>query len=402
MHKLASFSIWLLIFTIPWQDMLMLPGIGTVSRFVGILVIAVSFFATLYLQQVRVHLLNMAMLLFWAWGTTTYLWSINPEGTQIAIISYFQIMVMMWLLLQWTTRPEEIERFLSAYVLGCYVSVGATLFAYLYQLESAYKRFAAPGFDPNDLAVIMSLGIPMAGYLAVTAGQRMLRWLYRAYPLMALGVVFLTGSRTGFLVALLGCSYMLWTYRDLSLGNRFLFPLFGMVALLLLLPHIPVDSLERIHTIGSSVSSGDLNYRTRIWMAAMEALENAPHGGLGILWGVGWDGFPVLVTPYLGEPYVYHNAYLSIVMEIGLIGFTLFALIFGMVLYHVWRLPRRELGLWLTLLAMWAVAALVLNWEFRKETWFLFALAVAHASIAGMEGRKASGALGAIPGKILS
>jgi len=375
----------------------MLPGIGTVSRFVGILVIAVSLFVTLYLQQVRVHLLNMAMLLFWAWGTATYLWSINPEGTQTAIISYFQIMVMMWLLLQWTTRQEDIHHFLSAYVLGCYVSVGATLFAYLYQLESAYKRFAAPGFDPNDLAVIMSLGIPMAGYLAVVARQRMLQWLCRAYPLMALGVVFLTGSRTGFLVALLGCTYMLWTYRDLSMGNRLLFPLLGVVALLLLLPYIPVDSLERIHTIGSSVSSGDLNYRTRIWMAAMEALENAPHSGVGILWGIGWDGFPTLVTPYLGEPYVSHNAYLSIVMEVGLIGFTLFALIFGMALYHVFHMPRRERGLWLTLLAMWAIAALVLNWEFRKETWFLFALAIAHASVMADKGERRDREVRCIP-----
>jgi len=390
MHRIASLSIWLLIFTIPWQDMLMLPGIGTVSRFVGILVIAVSFFATLYLQQIRVHLLNLAMLLFWAWGTTTYLWSINPEGTWTAIVSYFQIMVMMWLLLQWTTRAEEIKHFLSAYVLGCYVSVGATLFAYLYHMESAYKRFAAPGFDPNDLAVIMSLGIPMAGYLAVTARQGVLCWLYRAYPLMALGVVFLTGSRTGFLVALLGCSYMLWTYRDLSFGKKLAFPLLGIVAFLIILPYIPVDSLERIHTIGSSVSSGDLNYRTRIWAAAMESLEHDPRGGLGVLWGVGWDGFPTLVTPYLGEPYVSHNAYLSIIMETGLIGFTLFSLIFAMVVYHVFRMPRREQGLWLTLLAMWAIAAMVLNWEFRKETWFLFALAVAHASVA--VGEKKEGA----------
>ncbi len=364
----------------------MLPGIGTISRFVGVLVLGVSFFATLYLQQIRLHLLHMLMLLFWAWGTTTYLWSIYPEGAETAIISYFQIMVMMWLLFQWSERPRDIEFFLSAYVLGCYVSVGATLFAYIYHVESAYKRFSAPGFDPNDLAVIMSLGIPMAGYLAVASGQGLMRWLYRAYPLLAIGVVFLTGSRTGFLVALLGLSYMLWTYRDLSWSNRLIFPVFGVVSFLLLLPYIPVDSLERIHSIGSSVSSGDLNYRTRIWMAAMEALQNMPHGGLSILWGVGWDGFPVLITPYLGEPYVSHNAYLSILIETGLIGFALFVLLFGMVVFRVMRMPWRERGLWLTLLAMWAVAALVLNWEFRKETWFLFALAVAHASVKkGME-----------------
>ena len=389
MDKLATLSIWVLIFTIPWQDMLMLPGIGTVSRFVGILVIAISAFATLYVQYARVHLLNLAMFVFWAWGTTTYLWSVDPEGTQIAIVSYFQIMVMMWLIFQWTTRPEDISRFLSAYVLGCYVSVGATLFAYIYNVESAYHRFAAAGFDPNDLAVIMSLGIPMAGYLAVVGRSDRLVWLYRAYPLLALVVVFLTGSRTGFLVAILGCSYMLWTYRALSLQNKIIFPVSGLIALLLLLPYIPVESLERIHTIGSSVSSGDLNYRTRIWAGAMEALGDASYGGLSILWGVGWDGFPTVITPYLGVPFVSHNAYLSILIEVGLVGFVLFMLIIAMVLRYVLQMPGRERGLWLVLLSMWAIAAMVLNWEFRKETWFLFALAVAHAN-AVTKGRTAT------------
>ena len=381
--RFAAGSIWILIFTMPWQDMLMLPGIGTVSRFAGILVIGVSLFAALYIQQVRVHLLNLAMFLFWAWGTMSYLWSVNPEGALTNIVSYFQIMLMMWLIYQWTVRPGQIAGFLAAYVLGCFVSIGATLYAYVYNIESAYQRFAAAGFDPNDLAVIISLGIPMAGYLATEKGHAALLWLWRGYPLLALGVVFLTGSRTGFLVALLGCSYMLWSYRDLSLPGRVVLPLLGVIALLFLLPHIPVDSLERIHTIGSAVSSGDLNYRTRIWSGAMEVLRNAPSSGLGVIWGTGWDGFPVVVTPYIGEPYVSHNAYLSILVEVGLVGFTLFTLIVAVVLWRVVGMPRRERVLWLTLLAMWAIGAMVLNWEFRKETWFLFALAVTHATVLG-------------------
>ncbi len=374
----------------PWQDMLVLPGIGTVSRIAGVLVIGVSLFAALYIQQVRIHLLNLTMFLFWAWGTTTYLWSIHPEGAVTNIISYFQIMLMMWLIYQWTIRPGQIEGFLAAYVLGCFVSVGATLYAYLYNIESAYQRFAAAGFDPNDLAVIISLGIPMAGYLATGRGSAPLLWLWRGYPLLALGVVFLTGSRTGFLVALLGCSYMIWSYRDLSVRSRMILPLLGGVALLALLPHIPVDSLERIHTIGSAVSSGDLNYRTRIWDGALDVLRNAPYSGLGVIWGTGWDGFPVAVAPYIGEPYVSHNAYLSILVEVGVIGFLLFALVVAVVLWHVLAMPRRERILWLTLLAMWAMGAMVLNWEFRKETWFLFALAVTHAAVLA-EGERASG-----------
>ena len=359
----------------------MLPGIGTVSRLVGILVMGVSLIATLYLQYARVHLIHLAMFAFWAWGSATYIWSINPDGAQTAVVSYFQIMVMMWLIYQWTTRPEQISFYLSAYVLGCYVSVGATIWAYIYNIESAYHRFAAAGFDPNDLAIIMSLGIPMAGYLAMESRNIFASWVYRAYPMLGLGVVFLTGSRTGFLVALLGCSYMVWSYRDLPLKSRIALPILGAVAAVLLLPYIPMDSLERIQTIGSSVSSGDLNYRTRIWYAALESLENAPDAGLILLRGVGWDGFPTLVTPYLGSPFVSHNAYLSVLMETGLVGFLLFGANLVMTIHFALQMPRRERLLWILLIAMWAIAATVLNWEFRKETWFLFILAVTHSSI---------------------
>ncbi len=394
----AAASIWILIFTMPWQNMLMLPGIGTVSRLAGALVLAVSAFAALYIQRIRVHLLNLAMFLFWAWGSASYLWSLDPEGALTNIVSYFQIMLMMWLIYQWTTRTAQISGFLAAYVLGCYVSIGATIYSYVYNIESAYQRFAAAGFDPNDLAVLISLGIPMAGYLATEKGHAVLLWLWRAFPVLALGVVFLTGSRTGFLVALLGCSYMIWSYRDLSLQGRVVLPFLGLIGLLALLPHIPVDSLERIHTIGSAVSSGDLNYRTRIWAGAMDVLRNAPASGMGVIWGTGWDGFPIAVTPYIGEPYVSHNAYLSILAELGLVGFTLFGVVVAVVLWCVVGMPRRERALWLTLLAMWAIGAMVLNWEFRKETWFLFALAVTHATVLGEEGMAAGQAGSAGPG----
>ena len=35
-------------------------------------------------------------------------------------------------------------------------------------------RYAAQGFDPNDMAVTLALGIPMATYLALDGGSR--RW----------------------------------------------------------------------------------------------------------------------------------------------------------------------------------------------------------------------------------
>ena len=381
MRSLALFSIWILIFTIPWENMIMVPGIGTVSRTVGFPVLAIAVLATLYSQKIRVHFIHGLMLVFWIWTSFTYFWTVDTELTEIIIFSFAQILVMVWLVFQWAQRLEDVNRLLTAYVLGCCVSIGATFYSYTMNVMVVYQRYAASGFDANDLAVTLALGIPVAWYLSLGAQKQTTMWLYRLYLPAAMFAIFLTASRAGFLVALVGLSYVLWTYRDLSANNKALFPFFGMVALFIVAPYIPLESLERIQTIGNAVSTGDLNSRTIIWQAGLDGFLNNTYGGDRILWGVGAGAYLPAIAPFLGgDGQVAHNVYLSILVEQGVIGLLLFFAVLGKSWLDTLQMPRRERLLWQVTMLIWAIAAMSLTWEYRKATWLIIALLIAHSA----------------------
>jgi hypothetical protein len=70
--------------------------------------------------------------------------------------------------------------------------------------------------------------------------------------------------------------------------------------------------------------------------------------------------------------------FLSVLVELGVIGALIaFALLFLSV-YPAFRLPRQERGLWIVLMLSWAVGVSSLTWEYRKPTWILFGLLAAH------------------------
>jgi hypothetical protein len=78
--------------------------------------------------------------------------------------------------------------------LGAYVAIGSTVATYLASGDSGASRFAATGFNENDLGLILALGIPAAWYLATFENKgktlRMLTIVNYAYiPAATLGIV---------------------------------------------------------------------------------------------------------------------------------------------------------------------------------------------------------------------
>ena len=78
---------------------------------------------------------------------------------------------------------------------------------------------------------------------------------------------------------------------------------------------------------------------------------------------------------------VAHNSFLSVLVELGLVGFLLFALILTVVVIQAWNQPKWERRFWLTMLIVWTIGASTLTWEHRKTTWLFWGLLVASAAI---------------------
>jgi O-antigen ligase len=146
---------------------------------------------------------------------------------------------------------------------------------------------------------------------------------------------------------------------------------------LLSLTLVPGSSWERIFTIRKEVISGTLNSRTAIWAGAVKSFEVKPFAGVGA--GAFADAVdPLLYYPEAGGKYVAHNTFISVLTEVGVIGFLLFAGILGALMIAISDLEALPRRVWSLTFLIWTVGVCTLSWEQRKPTWILFALALQH------------------------
>ena len=235
--------------------------------------------------------------------------------------------------------------------------------------------FLAGCFAVIASAVVVALGIPVACYLAASAEvPKVFRFINYAYLPVAFVGIALSGTRTASVGAAIGLLYGLATLTKLKIHTRIAVVTLLATALYLLLPVVqPLSSFQRLGTTGTEVTQGDLNGRTEQWRQGLRAFKDHP------VLGVGTDMYRSVNT--LSK--VAHNSYLSVLVEEGLIGFALFALILAIVAGQVLRLPKWDRNFWMTVLVVWAIGASTLTWEHRKTTWLFLTFAVA-AGAAGV------------------
>jgi O-antigen ligase len=126
------------------------------------------------------------------------------------------------------------------------------------------------------------------------------------------------------------------------------------------------------------VREGGLNQRILIWQTGWEEFRKHP------FLGVGASAFASTMERQIGRPEggerVAHNAFLSVLFESGVVGLFIYvSLLLAMVLV-VFQMPRLERNFWLVTLLAWGIGVCSLTWEYRKPTWFLFAMLTVQAA----------------------
>jgi len=380
MASLAFAFLWILVFAIPWEDAVTIPGFGTGTRLIGIPALALGVMAIVERGKVRrPGAGHVIMILFAMWAAVSYLWSVDPEETLVAASSYRQLLVMVWLIWELSYRAREQTRLMQAYILGTFVSGIDTIYLFLSHHEAAYQRYTGSGLNPNDLALIMALSIPTSYYLLVQS-KGWIVWVYRLQLLLAGTAILLSAARGGFLAGVVAFSIVPLTYVRLSRRRRIATLLTTALVICGGLAFLPSSSWERLSTIPNELRQGTLTGRTVIWTAGWELFRMHP------FLGVGAAGFRDSVSRALSEPIVAHNTFLSVLVEQGVIGFTLFCALLGVLGLSVSAMPSLPRRFWIVILGVWVVGVSSLTWELRKPTWFFFGLLMAQwASLEGME-----------------
>lgn len=374
LERLAWGLLWLFVFSIPWQKSVGVPGLGTLSHLFGILAFAAAAAAAWRHRSLRPPNLAIALAAAWVlWSAATYFWSLDPPATARRALTLFELWVMLWLVWDLCRGPRRQTHLLQAYVLGAVAASALGVLRYWQGRQTYYRRYTAPGFDPNDFGLILALAIPMALYLSLRGG-RWTRWSSRAAILAVIPGLLLTASRTALVAALVGFAFALWTWRAADRWQRAASLLLLALLLAGVFQFAPEHSRDRLATLPTELTQGTLHNRTRIWKTGLKALKSHP------LAGVGSGAYPEAVRPWLGVPvraghqYVAHNTFLSVLVETGLAGFGLYALLFATLMVFVFVMPSAERALWAVLLAGWAVGVSTLTWEHYKPSWLIMAL----------------------------
>jgi O-antigen ligase len=387
-RKAAFFFLWILTCVIPWENAVVIPGFGTLSRVVGIPAFGMALLAILECGTLRsLSLQHIVMLFFLMWAGLTYFWSFAPSQTVASIYTFIQLFMMVWLIWEFAQTRKEQLLLLRAYSVGAMVSSIATLMAFAQGTGLQSGRYTGAGFNPGDLGFILALSIPTSLYLALREKRKILVWLDGAATVLAFCALVLTASR-GSLIACAPTVLMFpFLFPKMRVGRNLLVIVFVVLAGVGSWLYIPESSWSRLYTIGSEISSGTLNERTMIWQLGWQVFGQAPFQGVGL------RAYAPTVEHSLGlasnpgneiggpvASLVAHNTFFSVLVEQGVIGFALFCALLLTLVLAAWKLPSIERLFWLCILLTWAVGALDLTWEDRKPTWFFFGLLMATAA----------------------
>jgi O-antigen ligase len=372
MRRIARVLLLLFAFAIPWEYSLDLgEPLGNIARIMGLLLILVAIPAVLQAGRLRTPgPLQWLVLAFYLWFCCSYFWTIDPLQTLEKMRSYFQEMMIVWLVWEFAESPRDLRALLRAYVAGSCVLAALTVanLASPEAIASGQIRFVATGQDPNDVARFLDLGLPLAALLVNCERRWPARLLSLCYLPLGLVAVLLTASRGGLLaalVALAGCGILFFrSHARGVLAGTLALPAIA-AALWFTVPHA---TFERLATIPEQLHGGNLNQRLNIWTAGWHAFVQAPLVGTGAGSFVGAAGLNPLDTA--------HNTALSILVSGGLCAFFLAVAIVAVTTWSILQThgPLR-LALATTLL-VWIVTSIVATVEENRTTWLLLALIV--------------------------
>jgi len=296
----------------------------------------------------------------------------DPQVTYTFLGPATQLLILAILI--WQIAPDRRRQLhlMQAFIIGAFVASLYTVRNYFLNLNTYYMdlylRFQAFLFNPNHLALMLVIGIPIAWHLANQEDYIKVTWLNHFYVPIALLAVILTASRGAVLALIVALLIIPFTlplssnYRIITLAVTLVVSIYALTTI------VPEYSWQRLASISTELQGGSFGYRLDIWEEGVKLYSQHP------VLGVGAGTFSWWMEKMLGTSLTAHNTFLSILVERGLVGFgLLFALILVMTSkFHY--MPTQTKIFWVILLLTWALGAFSLTWEHKKTCWLLLGL----------------------------
>jgi len=386
LDRVAYAALCAFVFVLCWEDSVPLFGGFVISRWLGLLAFAVALLRVGVLPQTRPFKeLHYWLLAFAAWSSASIFWTVDWDTTAGRVGTYAQLLVVAWLIWLVTTNDSRVCGLLLSYVLGTYIVAIGTIqnllagrtFSQMDDLDAARSaRYTMEGINPNDLGLMLALSIPMAFYLMSRRRNNPLIVVFCWVQFgLCITAILLSGSRGSMLAGSAALLMFPLTVAGLPRIQKLMAALVGAGAVLAAIFLVPADTWQRFFNLSTEITEGTMTHRTQIWAASLQLFRD--HAFLG----VGSGAHPVAVVGILGRALVAHNTFVSVLVELGVMGGLIFFGLLAAAFYCAWQMRGLERRLWLLTLLTWCIGVCGGTWEYRKTTWFLLGLLIAHAAL---------------------
>jgi len=376
---LALFLSLFFIFSIPWGNAVW----DGLTRIFGIIAFGAAGLSLItHGTHSRYNIFHLFVALFGVWLMFSLMWSPDLVRGEFLLTTTIQLLIIAFLMTFILDTKYKMLLMYQSYVFGNLAGSGIIIYNYLNEIESIYyQRYAIPTLDIDGQSIMLTLAIPMAAYLTTQFKSKIIKVINILAIPTIIFAVFLTGTRTAAIVAIIGVLYWLFTYRNTSMRIKTTFLILFLASLVAVFSFAPQKSLNRIFSSGGSITSGTLNNRTVIWAASIEQWKQAPLIGNGI----GSLAY-VLSTKHV-EYDSAHNTYIHILTENGLIGLSIYLMMIISIIYYSLHTPLSEKAFLISLLMMILISQLTQHTHFHKETWFALTMLAIHAYLESKRAR---------------
>lgn len=345
-YALVAFTFVLLLSPQAWFPVLKLIRIALLAG--GIAIAAHVLERTAHKQPITPFApeIGIALALV-TWSTITIPMSLWPGGSiHLLTDQYLKAIIFFWMLATMITTPGRLRAMAWTLAL-CAIPLAAT--GVYHYLTGDVMRTTQDGLvrvvgyegssgltgNPNDLALMLNLIIPLCGALAMSSnGSRRLAAI--GIALLGVAGVIITFSRAGFLaLAATFFMFLLVLVRRKSGAAAM-----GLLVLALAVPAmLPKSYVDRLSTITNmdEDKTGSAQGRYKDLFLALDVVERNPVTGVGM----GQDMIALNQERGLSTWRSVHNVYLQYTVDLGVPGFLLFAWLHLLCFRSAWAVERR-------------------------------------------------------------
>ena len=225
-RTLTFFLLCLITFAVPWEEMLVIPGFGTVIVILSSFALLFAFLSVIISKTIRkVPTIFLVLSLCVYWISLSVFWSVDYSATLVMVRTYISLLLLVWMMFEFTDTHNRFLWLLRSYVLGSVVTISLLFTSYIGVLEKSVDdgtRLTGGGLNQNDFALIVCIAIVVLAYLAVV-DKTEYRGFYWILLIPSSLSILLTGSRTGAIALVVAIGFgaltSVFAYRQVDRGS---------------------------------------------------------------------------------------------------------------------------------------------------------------------------------------